>query len=34
MAIAGGAIFIRSDSHLYRIQAAPQESGKVEKVEK
>ena len=23
MAIAGGAIFIRSDSHLYRIQAAP-----------
>jgi outer membrane protein assembly factor BamB len=34
MAIAGGAIFIRSDSHLYRIQAAPQESEKVEKVEK
>jgi outer membrane protein assembly factor BamB len=25
MAIAGGAIFIRSDSHLYRIQTAPRE---------
>jgi len=25
MAIAGGAIFIRSDSHLYRIHAARQE---------
>jgi outer membrane protein assembly factor BamB len=25
MAVAGGAIFVRSDSHLYRIQAAPHE---------